>query len=98
MGLANKMAPCFSEGTLDAEHLIRLSINLEIYLSQGDTISNNFFYRIIILIGSAVPTDDESILPNDMESSQDEKSFTGSEFINIRKLPLSQPNENDRKR
>ncbi|TMW50304.1 hypothetical protein DOY81_004624 [Sarcophaga bullata] len=49
------------------------------------------------LHGSAVPTDDESILPNDMESSQDEKSFTGSEFINIRKLPRSQPNENDRK-
>ena len=46
MGLANKMAPCFSEGTLDAEHLIRLSINLEIYLSQGDTISNNFFIAL----------------------------------------------------
>ncbi|KAI8125011.1 hypothetical protein FF38_06800 [Lucilia cuprina] len=50
------------------------------------------------LHGSAVPTDDESILPNEFESShEDEKSFAGSEFINIKNLPRSNQNENDRK-
>ncbi|KAM7353323.1 hoepel2 [Cochliomyia hominivorax] len=50
------------------------------------------------LHGSAVLTDDESILPNDFESShEDDKSFAGSEFINIKNLPRSNQTETDLK-
>ncbi|XP_037960681.1 P protein [Teleopsis dalmanni] len=49
------------------------------------------------LHGSSVPTDDESILPNEVDSShEDEGSCTGSEYINMKKLPKKRENPEEK--